>query len=39
MNEWIQLTIPLEFDNINVTTNRKENDEHQTNDTYRLVLC
>jgi hypothetical protein len=38
MSDWIQLTIPLDFDTINTTTNRKENDEHQTNDTHWLVL-
>jgi len=38
MNEWIQLTIPLNFDTIDTNPNRKENDEHQTDDTYWLVL-
>ena len=33
-----QLTLDLEFGTINTNTNRKENDEHQTNDTHWFVL-
>jgi len=34
-----QLTLPLDFDRIDINTNRKENNEHQENERNWLVLC